>query len=235
MSEQATLEKSEKLMQQVQQELAAESAGSDAAVILAEALASARTADSRQKVTGLQAALKQADRSRKFSPVMESPLPDGWPAPSLPGLIRVKTYPVARTAWVEDPARRNGQFMVLFRHIKDRQIAMTAPVVMRYGEDEVGDTEAMAFLYRHTGQGTPGEFGGVNVRDEQPLQVVSLATKGGYSSKRFSDALEKLQAWLEEHPQWRQSGPARVLAYNSPFLPSWLKYAEVQIPVEATD
>jgi hypothetical protein len=35
------------------------------------------------------------------------------------------------------------------------------------------------------------------------------------------------------HPEWVAAGPPRTLAYNSPFVPGVLKYAEVQIPVVA--
>jgi len=230
----------EELHHQVQEQLSQEPAGSDAAYILAEALVEAEGLSLPERGDVYAAALKRAQKAREFSIVDESPLPEGWPALSLPGLIRVKTYPPARTAWVEDPSARNRQFMVLFRHIKRQEIAMTAPVVMDYGDvvasdgdqPTLGDTEAMAFLYRHTHQGQTGRFGQVDVRDETPLQVVSMGVKGSYSSRRFSKALGDLQAWLGKHPQWRPAGRPRVLAYNSPFVLPWRKYAEVQIPIE---
>jgi len=131
--------------------------------------------------------------------------------------------------------------MTLFRHIKDRQIAMTAPVVMAYPPaeaappgDALGEPAAMAFLYRKTTQDAAGPFGAVRVTDDPPLQVVSVARKGMYSAGSFQASVAQRRAWLHAHPEWQSAGPPRVLAYNSPFMPFWMKYAEVQIPVRAT-
>lgn len=44
-------------------------------------------------------------------------------------------------------------------------------------------------------------------------------------------APERRRAWLTEHPEWTAAGPPRSLAYNSPFVPGFVKYSEVQIPV----
>lgn len=231
--------KPELLADAVRQELAAEPADSDAAVILAQALEDAAKIPSEGQAAALQEARKRAAEARSFKIVEESPLPADWPKPSLPGLIRIKTYPPVRSAWVRAPENRDGQFMVLFRHIQSQQIAMTAPVVMEYsdaaGKDpsQMGRAESMAFLYRRTDQGKSGQYGAVAVEDDQPLKVVSLGLKGSYSESSFRDALEKLQQWLEAHPKWQAAGPPRVLAYNSPFLLWWMKYSEVQIPVAA--
>ena len=43
--------------------------------------------------------------------------------------------------------------------------------------------------------------------------------------------LEQLRTWLAKHPEWAAAGPPRSLAYNSPFVPWFAKYSEVQIPV----
>jgi hypothetical protein len=40
-----------------------------------------------------------------------------------------------------------------------------------------------------------------------------------------------LKAWLAAHPEWSAAGPPRMLAYNSPFVPWFLKFAEVQVPL----
>ena len=228
------------LAQEVRQTLAAESPDSDAAVILTAAFADAATVSADQQSALLEAALKRAAEARRFTPTLEAPLPEGWPAPSLPGLVRLKTYPPMRAAWTDQGDGRNGQFMTLFRHIKDRQIAMTAPVVMAYPPaeaappgDALGEPVAMAFLYRQTTQDAAGPFGAVRVTDDPPLQVVSVARKGMYSSGNFQASVAQLRAWLQAHPQWQPAGPPRVLAYNSPFMPFWMKYAEVQIQVRA--
>ena len=131
--------------------------------------------------------------------------------------------------------------MTLFRHIKRRKIAMTAPVVMEYSSGAAEDaskmdsTEAMAFLYRRPQQGDAGKFGAVAVGNETPLRVVSIGLKGSYAKSRFREALAKLQDWLATRDDLQPAGPPRVLGYNSPFMWFWKKYSEVQIPVKARD
>jgi hypothetical protein len=82
----------------VRQALVAKTPDSDAAVILAAALADADAASADKRPEILEAALNRAAESRSFTPTFEAPLPEGWPAPSLPGLIRIKTYPALRAA-----------------------------------------------------------------------------------------------------------------------------------------
>ncbi|MCE5328083.1 MAG: heme-binding protein [Planctomycetaceae bacterium] len=226
------------LTARVRAELAAEPAESDAAVILTAAIDRAGRTAPEARGAILETALAQAKEAREFQIKEESPLPDGWPRPSLPGLIRVKTYPPVRSAWVRDPEKRNRQFMVLFRHIQDQQIAMTAPVVMEYSPSaaenpaKMDSAQAMAFLYRRTSQGQAGQAGAVVVGDERRLQVVSVGRKGSYGEANFRRALTDLRQWLSTHPHWRPAGPPRVLAYNSPFMLFWQKYSEVQLPIE---
>ena len=222
----------------VREELAAERPDGDAGVILARAIDETGPLAPEARGKLLQAALAQAQEARDFRIAEESPLPEGWPRPSLPGLIRVKTYPPVRSAWVRSPEKRNGQFMVLFRHIQSQQIPMTAPVVMEYAPpagdaaSTMGSPEAMAFLYRQTAVGQPGQVGAVLVEDDKPLTVISLGMKGSYRQANFDAAQATLRQWLAAHPQWRQAGPPRVLAYNSPFMAFWRKYSEVQLPIE---
>ncbi len=227
------------LAENVRQELTREPADSDAALILSQALDDFAAAAPAGQTVVLTKASKRAAAARRFKIAGESPLPSNWPKPSLPGLIRIKSYPPARSAWVRAPEKRNGQFMVLFRHIQAEKIAMTAPVVMEYATQagnapsKLGATEAMAFLYRRPDQGKTGDYGDVVVENDRPVQVVSVGLQGSYRKANFRKALDGLRQWLDEHSQWRLAGPPRVLAYNSPFMPWWNKYSEVQIPVQA--
>ena len=221
----------------VRQQLAVETPDSDAAIILSQAIEEARSAKPGKQTDILDRALQQADEARNFSPHLEAPLPDGWPRPSLPGLIRIKSYPAVRAAWVRGPSSNNRQFMTLFRHIQDHQIAMTGPVVMGYGGDATKkpaeSPDSMAFLYRQINQDSKGTFGKVQVEDEVSLTAVSMALTGSYREKNFQTAAANLREWLQLHKEWEPVGPVRVLAYNSPFMLFWRKYSEVQIPVRA--
>ena len=129
-------------------------------------------------------------------------------------------------------------FMTLFKHIKSNEIAMTAPVDMGYREQP--DTQAsdepvmisMAFLYRRPDQGTAGPDGEVTVADIPGRTYVSIGVRGKYSDERFAEHVKILNAWLENNADtWQPDGPPRYLGYNSPFIPGFLSYGEVQRPV----
>jgi hypothetical protein len=128
--------------------------------------------------------------------------------------------------------------MKLFRHIKRNEIAMTAPVEMEMAVADDGRaaprTESMAFLYGSAATGTPGpdpDDPNVVVEDVPETTVISLGVRGSYREERLAEFTAKLEAWLGTHPEWVAAGPPRTLAYNSPFVPGVLQYAEVQIPI----
>jgi len=66
------------------------------------------------------------------------------------------------------------------------------------------------------------------------VTVASIGVRGAYGKKTFKAGHEPLEAWLQAHPEWTIAGPPRMLAYNSPFVPWFAKYAEVQVPVRRT-
>jgi len=174
--------------------------------------------------------------------VSEAALPDGFPAPGPVGEVIVKTYPPHRLARTRAESDQDGRmFRRLFGHIKRNDIAMTAPVTMdwsteagpRQDSDQVSET--MAFLYARPDLGTPGPDPADNavvVEDVPEMTVASIGIRGSYGRKTLDAGLESLEAWLARHPEWKAAGPARMLAYNSPFVPWFAKYAEVQLPLE---
>jgi hypothetical protein len=171
----------------------------------------------------------------------EAPLPEGWPELTAIGEVQVKQYPVYRAATVEDVRVSGGMdpmFMTLFRHIKANDIAMTTPVEMgyeRHGSDTSGMV-SMAFIYRQSDWGALGADGDVEVRDVASQRMASIGVRGGYTDKRMGENLVRLDAWLAERAvQYRVIGPPRYLGYNGPFTPVFMRYGEVQVPVEAID
>lgn len=180
----------------------------------------------------------------------EAPLPEGFPPVGPVGQVIVKKYPAYRAAVADAEALRSADqgtmFNALFKHIKREKIAMTAPVEMLFPLDDVNQTEgnpkkpnAMAFMYRSTAQGQTGEDersnGAVVVKDFPAQTVLSVAIRGGYGRSPYLKASEQLRAYFEAHPdQFKVVGPPRVLGYNSPFVPSFLRVSEVQWPVEQT-
>lgn len=174
--------------------------------------------------------------------VSEANLPQGYPAAGPVDEVVVKTYPVHRLARVRSEGGTDGMFWKLFNHIKRNDIAMTAPVEMSWGNDTavqpgdkpVGEPKAMAFLYREPTLGNAGadpNDAAVMVEDVPEVKVVSIGLRGSYGKKTFLRGYEKLTAWLAEHPEWQASGSPRTLGYNSPMVPGFMKFSEVQIPI----
>jgi hypothetical protein len=177
----------------------------------------------------------------------EAKLPEGFPAAGPVNEVIVKTYPAHRLARVRAEGGGNGMFMKLFRHIERNEIAMTAPVEMSWqpaAPDHAGtpapavgkEPAAMAFMYAKPSIGAAGadpEDPRVIVEDIPEIKVVSIGLRGGYDKATFDRGAKLLEAWLTTHPEWRSAGGLRALAYNSPFVPGFAKYSEVQLPIEA--
>ncbi len=162
--------------------------------------------------------------------IPEAKQPEGFPPPGKVNEIVVKQYPVYRSATVKSSA--DGQtrlFGTLFNHIKENKIAMTAPVEMSFDDDR---SQTMAFLYANTEIGKTGAEGRVLVVDQQPTTVVSVAVRGSYNEQRLRKYEGKLQTWIEDNPSWEVAGVTRYLGFNSPFVPSFMRYGEVQIPIK---
>jgi hypothetical protein len=155
--------------------------------------------------------------------------------------VVVKTYPAARVALFAPDDNRSGDdmFMPLFRHIERNNVPMTAPVEMTFkpipGEEKRFRSVSMAFVYPSTSTGKVGTDRDVVVQDVAPITVLSVGFRGGYGRSSFIEGYDKIQAFMSENPgKFKPAGPARLMAYNSPFVPFFLKYGEVQLPVEIT-
>lgn len=169
--------------------------------------------------------------------ISEAKLPEGFPPPGPVGTAIVKTYPAHRLARTK--AARDGDdrmFMKLFRHIERHDIAMTAPVTMAWSDATAtpARAESMAFLYARPDIGAAGADpadSDVFVEDVPMITVVSVGVRGTYGAVTVRKGMATLEAWFAAHPEWSAAGPPRMLAYNSPFVPWFLKYAEVQVPL----
>ena len=177
----------------------------------------------------------------KTKPISEAGTPSGWPEPTAIGKIELKEYPAARLAVVQSDAagESNSMFRNLFKHIKANDIPMTAPVEMTYAvasdtDDDAGmSRKSMAFYYKDQSVGTAGRQDNVEVIDVEAVTVVSIGLKGSYSDGNYLKAHTKLLTWLDENTDsYAPAGSPRILAYNSPFVPWFMKYSEVQIPIE---
>jgi hypothetical protein len=176
---------------------------------------------------------------------IEAPLPEGYPPPTPPGCVEIKTYPVVRRAEIsgEGPTSlgMGRGFWPLFNHIKDRDIAMTSPVEMDYrgmADDSGRLTDrqgqwTMSFLYRRTEQGPTGQAErGVRVVDQPQITVISIGLNGGYGMNRVNQGLDALRDTLSKQDRWVVAGEPRALNYNGPGIPMRYRWSEVQIPVK---
>ncbi len=172
--------------------------------------------------------------------IVDTPLPDGYPRPTAPGMLEIKAYPVVRRAQVEgkgdrdDGMRGRGStaaFWPLFRHIQQRDIAMTSPVETDYSDD--GWT--MAFLYRQTDQGPEGQAGSVEVFDAPPVTVIAIGVRGDLDSSGLNERIESLRSWVESSGDWVVAGDPRKLSYNGPDVRAARRWHEVQLPIQPAD
>jgi hypothetical protein len=175
--------------------------------------------------------------------VHEANLPLGFPPPGPIGQVILKSYPACRAATVAAAdVKGQGQdpmFMSLFNHIQKQKISMTAPVQMDFNRPgETGPSTrpspptAMSFMYSSRMIGETGKDGVVTIHDLPPVTVLSIGVRGNYDGPHFLDAMKAINAWLASHPRtYEPVGSPRFLGYNSPFVPWFLRYGEVQVPV----
>jgi len=196
----------------------------------------ANLSDVARKQGRLYYGLQEVKTAMVFTPILEAPLPQGFPPPGEVGQIVVKEYPAYRAARTSmtTTSDNNSAFGKLFRHISANDVKMTAPVEMTY-ERQTGTPISMAFLYEQPTLGTSRMDGEIEVVDLPAVTVVSVGVRGSYSDANRDEAVQKLRAWIESHKaEYEIAGEPRVMGYNSPFVLPMLRFSEVQIPVKKT-
>jgi len=182
----------------------------------------------------------EAESTEPPTYLREASLPEGYPAAGPVGQVQIKQYPSVRLvrARADEHGGPNRLFRPLFNHIKRNEIAMTAPVEMTYepgGPDASPAVRSMAFIYPSQAMGQVGPDESLEVLDTEPMTVLSIGVRGGYTTKRFAANHQRLDAWLAAQDTYEAAGPPRYLAYNSPFVPGFMKFGEVQVPVRARE
>lgn len=172
-----------------------------------------------------------------------TPLPKGYPAPTAPGAIELKRYPLVRRAEIGGTMApdwgMNLAFFPLFNHIKRREIAMTSPVEMNYEGLDAATTKkptswTMSFVYRAPDlgpDGTDAKDDRILVEDIPPMTVIAIGMRGPYKLSRVKQGVVDLRAWLSGQAEWEAAGDPRALYYNGPEMGSPDKWSEIQIPV----
>ncbi len=182
----------------------------------------------------IRKALDLCYRRVSFEPVREAELPLGFPELTPIDEIQIKRYPSYRMAVADVKDSTYGPFYTLFQHIKENEIAMTAPVEMTYGEANRAKSrsKSMAFLYRKPELGPTGQIGDVEVVDVPARTTVSIGIQGIETRERIEQARLELLDWLKERNEYRIAGALRTMQYNSPMVPASRRYFEVEIPIE---
>jgi hypothetical protein len=188
----------------------------------------------------------------------EARLPSGFPAGGAVDAVTVKRYPPCRLARITKAAilaagqpETESMFMALLHHIERNDIPMTTPVEACY--DMLAQPEAprsaaefkkirpiaMSAIYPDRNLGQPGvdpKDARVSVIDVPACTVLSIGVRGGYSAKNFAAALAKLNTFIgQSGGQYTVIGPPRYLAYNTPFVPEFARFGEVQLPIALAD
>ena len=66
------------------------------------------------------------------------------------------------------------------------------------------------------------------------MTVASIGYRGSQTAAAVDDARRKLLGYLaERRNEYSVAGPMRVMGYNSPFVPRYKNFFEVQVPVKA--
>ncbi|MEM8835995.1 MAG: heme-binding protein [Planctomycetota bacterium] len=198
-----------------------------------------RTSESQASVIRLRSetdleAVLATDGWRAGPFFIDSPLPDGYPAPTPPGALELKVYPSVRRAEIDSIGSSRGGFWPLFQHIQRRNIPMTAPVEMDYEgwtSDSPPERSSMSFLYRSPDEGEAGDDGAIRVYDTETITVISRGFNGSYRITALNDELAEVEAWIEASDEWERDGEPRVFGYNGPGVPRNRMWGEVQIPV----
>jgi len=148
------------------------------------------------------------------------------------GVIEIKTIPGARILVTEADGsyfdESNRLFGRLFDYIKGHEIPMTAPV-----EGSLEEEARMTFYVGpQVGDEGLDDEGKVRVLKLPERNVASIGARGSYKEKNVRKHLEKLEAWLAEHPEYEVVGPAYSVFWSAPYIPWFLRHLEVHVPVQ---
>ena len=162
-------------------------------------------------------------------PLMSSAYKQAFPRTEV-GSFEIKTLPAAVLIASQSSGHyfedNNGLFRPLFGYINTHGIAMTTPV-----EAEIDP----GIMYFYIGEDVAVEnlekTDSVKLHRLPERTVASYGARGRYSEKNFIKAAETLRGWLSNNKNYQQSGDARGVFWNGPFIPGIFKRFEVHIPV----
>ncbi len=149
-----------------------------------------------------------------------------------PGVIELKTLPAMRAlkhsgsghgSYFEE---NNGLFMPLFRYIQKNDLAMTTPV-----ESEMAPSTMMFFIGSEVDISKIEATEKIEIVTMPERTVLSLGIRGSYSEKNYQQSLADAMQWVGKNPDYAQDGPARMIYWNGPYVPGFLKRSELHLPI----
>lgn len=146
------------------------------------------------------------------------------------GTIEIKTIPAATLLAAEAPGEyfdgNNDMFRRLFSYIRANDVSMTVPVEAQIEKAQMKFYVSSADMEKNlVGQGS------VTVLNLPARTVASIGIRGSYSKKKFETHRAELVAWLRKNPRYQPAGEAYAVYWDAPFVPWFMKHAEVHIPV----
>jgi hypothetical protein len=147
------------------------------------------------------------------------------------GTIEIKTLPAGRL--IEHKSAKgsyfddsNNLFGPLFRYIKGHDISMTTPV-----EARIEPASMRFWISEKQRQKADADEGAVQVMDIPERTVAAIGGSGAYSNQNFTEARDKLMAWLAERDDVEPVGEPFAAYWNGPFTPWFMKKFEVLVEV----
>jgi effector-binding domain-containing protein len=118
-------------------------------------------------------------------------------------------------------------FMPLFRYIQKNELAMTTPV-----ESELAPGTMKFFVGSEVDVSAIASTEQIKIVEIPPRLVVAIGIRGSYNEKNYEKALSKAQAWLADQPEYAPDGAPRMIYWNGPFIPWFLKKSELHLPIK---
>ena len=158
---------------------------------------------------------------------------DGLEIRQYPSLIVAKTRVKGNFEEVGNMAFKRLAGYIFGGNSKDEKIAMTAPVIQTPDERESGAYWVSFFMPpEYDLSALPEPFDGkVEVTSVSEAKMAVVTYKGGWGIKKYKLHQERLTTLLGE-TKWRPVGEPVWARYNSPFMPTFMRFNEVMIAVE---
>lgn len=121
----------------------------------------------------------------------------------------------------------NNLFRPLFQYLQSNDLAMTTPV-----EAEIENPKMRFFIESSKENEIFENNANVKIIEIPERKVLSIGIRGSYNESNFQEGRTKLLKWLQSNPEYKQAGKPYAVYWNSPFMPSFLKRAEVHIPID---